>query len=136
MAKGQGHFSDLEHHVWRLIMALDADLKRIRQSKSVASVVVLSNKEYKAEFSFLGDNIWSLDSPTRSYKIKDPSLDYLLEKYARLQDQNFNNMIGDQSLYDTTEDYVKASQRYVQSHRGEFLRGLIFCLKKAQRKLF
>ena len=123
--------------VWKLIRGLDAKLKVLNSGATnlKVTVSVLRNKDYSADFRFCGDNNWWLRSPQRNYRVEDPSLDYLLEKYARLMDPDFNKNVGDHALYDTEEDYVKASQRYVQSNRDKFLQGFIGCLEKVVNSL-
>ncbi|OGN04169.1 MAG: hypothetical protein A3B99_00180 [Candidatus Yanofskybacteria bacterium RIFCSPHIGHO2_02_FULL_44_12b] len=119
--------TEKEARAWRLILALD----RVHRSKNLPFTTVFRNLSFQASFIFCGDNKWLLSSPHRSYEVVDPSLDYLLEKYARLMDPDFRSTVGDYSLYDTEEDYVKTSQRYVQAHRDRLLTGFIHCLRSA-----
>ena len=128
MTGSQGLPDISELSIWRLVESLNAELRSINCNVSVS---ILKNNIYRTEFLYCGNNVWRLDSPQRRYTVRNPTLDYLLEKYARLQDSNFNNAVGDHALYDTEEDYVKASQRYVQENRQKFLLGLASSLLNA-----
>jgi len=122
-----------EERIGKLIDSIIAILRKNANDKG--AVLVLKNEEYKAEFLLTSKGAWILKSPLRTYTKNSPTIDYLLEKYARLEDPNFNDKVGDHALYDTEEDYVKASQRYVQKNRSKFLRGFEDALQKAYKKL-
>ena len=127
------HGEATEKRIWRLIVMLDGKM-RLTGNKSRA-VPVLYNRDYDAEFSFCGNNNWILTSPIHGHKVHNPSIDYLLEKYVRLEHANFNRMVGNYVLYDAEGEYIEATRNYIKSNRQIFIEGFIERLEKAIERL-